>query len=266
MPIRSGIPLAPLPKVAFAGHYDSAQPTCEMQVPFHTHATSELVVVTGGSCHIDVGDRALMGHLGTVFVLPQGVPHNQIAHGAAKTTYVVYQTTALSFPDDARAIDLSAGDPALGWIEDIWRLANAATGAPDALLGALLLAFLERLKSVEHRSIAARALPGPLAKAVRFLEDNLMESLEVARIAAAGGVSPSHLTTLFRTHYGCGPLKFQQRLRLALAGKLLRNSYLSVSEVAAACGYQDANYFSRLFRAHFAETPLHWRRGLLQDG
>ncbi len=251
------MPLAHLPKVIFAGHYDG-----DYAVPFHVHDGSELVVVTGGSCRIDVGGTSLEGQLGDVFVLPQGVPHNQICLAPAQTTYVVYNTTVMSFPDTPRTIRVDPGDAAMGWLEDVHLLFKGSQAPSDTALGALLLAFLERLKAIEHRADASRALPAPTAKAVRFIEDNLIEPLEVARIADAAGVSSSHLTTLFRSRFGCGPVKYQQRLRLALAAKLLRNSYLTVAEVAHACGYDDANYFTRLFRAQHAMGPSRWRRGL----
>jgi AraC-like DNA-binding protein len=254
---RPAMPLAHLPRVLFAGHYDD-----DSNVPFHVHAGSEFVAVTGGSCRIDVHGQSLVGHHGSVFVLPQGVPHNQLSLGPAKTTYIVYQTTAMSFSDGARTIDLDPADAALGWFEDIYRLANAPTLPSETALGALLLAFIERLKALEHREQAAHALPTPMAKAIRFIESNLIEPLAVAQIAEVAEVSGSHLTTLFRTHYGCGPLKYQLRLRLALAEKLLGNSYLSIAEVAQACGYEDANYFTRLFRASHLMGPSRWRHRL----
>ena len=79
-------------------------------------------------------------------------------------------------------------------------------------------------------------------------------------LARASALSASHLAALFRQHLGCAPMAWLQQQRLELACRLLRNAYLSVAEVAAACGYPDANYFARLFRQRHGCTPGAWRR------
>ncbi|MBQ7107407.1 MAG: helix-turn-helix transcriptional regulator [Clostridia bacterium] len=44
------------------------------------------------------------------------------------------------------------------------------------------------------------------------------------------------------------------------AGVLLRKNKESVSVIAARCGYNDANYFSRLFKNMYGVTPVQWRK------
>ena len=118
---------------------------------------------------------------------------------------------------------------------------------------------VERMAAVAPRDeLVARDVA--VIEATRFLERNLVDAVTVGDLARLVDLSPSHLTALFRAHLGCPPLKYQQRLRLALARKLLRDSYLRVGEVAAACGYADPNYFIRVFRAAAGVTPSRWRR------
>jgi transcriptional regulator GlxA family with amidase domain len=74
------------------------------------------------------------------------------------------------------------------------------------------------------------------------------------------GVSPSHLRALFHRHLAVSPSEHQVRLRLDLAAKLLRSSYLSMAEVAAAVGWQDANYFARRFAQFHGKRPRAWRQ------
>ncbi len=247
--------MSPLPRVHFGGRFAEAAP-----VPFHRHGGSELVLVTEGSCRIAVaGGDTLAGEVGTVFILPAATDHDQVNDAWCRTTYVVFDVAPMAFPDRARCVRLAADDPALGWYEDVCRLALAPGQANETVLGGLLLAVLERIKAIEDRTASARILPRAIVEATRWLEANLIEAVRVDDIARAVDLSPSHLSALFRAHLGCPPLKYQQRLRLALARKLLRNSYLGVAEVAAACGYVDANYFIRVFRANLGTTPSRWR-------
>jgi transcriptional regulator GlxA family with amidase domain len=100
---------------------------------------------------------------------------------------------------------------------------------------------------------------------VRYLERRSLEATTVGDLARHAGVSASHLGALFRARFGCGPLKYQLRLKLQLAAKLLANSYLGVAEVGAACGFPDPNYFSRIFRAQHGMPPREWRRRALPN-
>ena len=70
----------------------------------------------------------------------------------------------------------------------------------------------------------------------------------------------SHLRNLCRAHLGVPPGEFRRNLRLQLAQKLLRSSYLGIAAVAGACGWADANYFARLFRSRTGMSPRAFRR------
>ncbi len=249
------LPMSPLPRVRFGGRFAESAPVAQ-----HRHSGSELVLVTEGSCRISVdGAETLAGAVGTMFILPADVAHDQVNDAWCRTSYVVFDTVPLAFSDRPRCVVLAGDDPVLGWYEDVCRLSLAPGLASEPVLAGLLLAVLERLKAIEDRAATAQVLPRAIVEATRWLEANLVDTVCVDDIARAVRLSPSHLTALFRAHLGCPPLKYQQGLRLALARKLLRNSYLSVAEVAAACGYVDANYFIRVFRANIGTTPSRWR-------
>ena len=54
---------------------------------------------------------------------------------------------------------------------------------------------------------------------------------------------------------GVSPLEYVHRLRLEEAYRLLSDSSRNVSEVAMEVGFDDANYFSRLFRKKMGMSP-----------
>ena len=123
----------------------------------------------------------------------------------------------------------------------------------------LALALIAHLNHFEKRDEAHRALPPGVVAALRLMEEDLRVERTVDELARACGLSASHLAALFRRHLGCAPMAWLQQQRLELACRLLRNAYLSVAEVAVACGYQDANYFARLFRQRLGCSPRAWR-------
>ena len=80
-------------------------------------------------------------------------------------------------------------------------------------------------------------------------------------MARFAGVSPRHLDRLFARHRGQGFLADYHRMRLEQGDKLLRQSGLSVSEIAFATGYSSSSHFSRAYRRQFGASPRQARAG-----
>ncbi len=245
--------LAPVPVVHFAGRFAGAG-----DVPFHDHPGTEVVLVTAGRCAVRVQEAVLEAQAGDLFVLPARVPHNQEGRGGeARTTYANFTLPPRAFSERPRLLGVGAGGPLATWMEQLADLQRE--DVPAIMRGALALAVVEAVNHAEHRADRQRALHPGLVAAVRRLEQDLLEDVSVADLARATGLSPSHLTALFRARFHCGPIAYRQKQRLELACRLLRNSYLSVAEVGASCGYADANYFARQFRQEYGCSPRAWR-------
>ncbi len=83
--------------------------------------------------------------------------------------------------------------------------------------------------------------------------------LTLAEMADATGVSPGHLSRLFRGEYAIGPVAAIELVRLARAATLLQRSNLTVAAVAATCGFANPFHFSRRFRAVYGVPPRTYR-------
>jgi AraC-like DNA-binding protein len=98
-----------------------------------------------------------------------------------------------------------------------------------------------------------------VARALRFIEANLNQSLDPASIAAHSYISPSHLNRLFQAELGTSVMEYVTRQRLHKARALLRETDLPIAEVAAFCGYANASHFSQLFTRHEGSSPRAFR-------
>lgn len=81
----------------------------------------------------------------------------------------------------------------------------------------------------------------------------------VRELARAASLSPDHYGRLFRALNDCAPREWIQRARLQRAAQLLRETTLSISEIAAETGYADVFQFSRLFKRRMGLPPSRWR-------
>lgn len=88
----------------------------------------------------------------------------------------------------------------------------------------------------------------------------------VERLARIAGLSPSRFAARFRETVGVGPIAYVTRLRLEIAGQLLRRTDDRVSEIAGAVGYDSLAAFSRAFKRHSGITPARWRSDVRGDG
>jgi transcriptional regulator GlxA family with amidase domain len=96
-------------------------------------------------------------------------------------------------------------------------------------------------------------------RSIAYMAAHLNEPLQVSTLAALVNVSPSHFFALFKQHTGCPPMDYFTRLRMRHAGELLFSTSASVKEVAAALGYDDPFYFSRVFKSVHNVSPSHYR-------
>lgn len=99
-----------------------------------------------------------------------------------------------------------------------------------------------------------------IEQTVRYMNEHLDQPLQAAQLAALAHVSLSHYFALFKRCIGCAPIDFFIRLRMRRAGHLLETTTLNIKEIAAALGYDDPFYFSRVFKLVNGMAPSDYRR------
>jgi AraC family transcriptional regulator len=106
----------------------------------------------------------------------------------------------------------------------------------------------------------ARVGRGQLAKAIDYMEAHLEEPLELATIAGAAGLSPSHFARQFRTAVGVAPHQYLMQLRTERAKRLLSETTQPVVDIAFACGFANQEHLTRLFKRFCGVTPAAYRK------
>ncbi len=94
-----------------------------------------------------------------------------------------------------------------------------------------------------------------LLRIVEAMEQNTEEPLSNEALARIGGLSVRHMERLFRTDFDATPRRLYQRIRLDVAERLLRDTRMSVIDVAVACGFRSHAHFTRAYRARFGAPP-----------
>lgn len=94
-----------------------------------------------------------------------------------------------------------------------------------------------------------------LLKVLALMEANIEDPLSPSVLAEHAHLSIRQLERLFRSHLDNSPSGYYMKLRLERAQQLLKESHLSVAEIASACGFSSGPHFTRSYRNQFGRSP-----------
>ncbi len=101
-----------------------------------------------------------------------------------------------------------------------------------------------------------------LLEIVALMESNLEEPIELDELASYVNVSRRQLERLFQKYLHCSPSRYYLKLRLVRARQLLKQTSLSIIEVASVCGFVSTPHFSKCYREYFGVPPRDERAGV----
>lgn len=91
---------------------------------------------------------------------------------------------------------------------------------------------------------------------VSYFEDHYSEKISLDRIAENMYLSTFYISKIFKSETGDAPIRHLINIRLEKAKEILeQNPGMSIKEVAARVGYEDAYHFSKQFKKHYGISP-----------
>ena len=114
------------------------------------------------------------------------------------------------------------------------------------------------LQNSPHFSAASQS-QNLATQAQTLITRNFREALSTSLIARKLHCNPDYLGRVYRQTYGCNPTEGIHRARMKHAKNLLLLTSMNVNEIAVACGYEDSDYFRKVFRRFFDMQPRRFR-------
>ncbi|MGL4337177.1 MAG: AraC family transcriptional regulator [Turicibacter sp.] len=137
------------------------------------------------------------------------------------------------------------------------------------ILGLLYLMFYDLLKQNTSRSINiydSQKSKNPYAdQAKDFISKNYYKKLSIEDIASHIGLNKSYLGNLFKATFNISIKAYILDLQMKKACQLLKDTNMSIYEVAQAVGYDDALQFSKIFKKHVNSSPKDYRKYAIYD-
>lgn len=119
--------------------------------------------------------------------------------------------------------------------------------------------FLDLLAAMTDSESFHAADHAVIYKGVRLLISEWNKNERMERYAEVCRISESGFYQHFKEWAGVSPNEYRINMRISAAKSMLRNSAISIREIAAQVGFSDPYYFSRCFRRAVGVSPRAWR-------
>ncbi len=99
-----------------------------------------------------------------------------------------------------------------------------------------------------------------LTAMIGYVQKNYQNKLLIRDISSAGNCCKTKCTSLFQKYLSVSPMSYLNNYRLEKGNYLLRNTAMSITDIAYACGFSSTSYFCELFHKHYNITPGTYRK------
>lgn len=201
---------------------------------------------------------------GDVYILPPGSRHAYHSDGEDPWTKIFLNAWGPLIPPLLEAYGLNGHSvihrcPAEKPLRELFDL-TASTPAP-AVHTQSALKFHEIL-TIAAASLAGRPGSDNEADKLKALLDGQLErNFSTRELAAHIYRSEDYVIKLFKRRFGQTPHAYSLNRKICMAQTLLTQSRLPIAAVAARLGYDDAQYFSHVFRRLTGVSPSAYRKG-----
>ena len=130
----------------------------------------------------------------------------------------------------------------------------------NKMLSGSVLSLLGILISLEEVNEPEKDKDDIIEQSYFLLRKHLTQPVDFEKLASQFGMSYSGYRKLFKAKSGLALNQFIIRERLSLAQRLLRNTQLSLNQIADKCGFESLHYFSRMYKSKLGYAPSQERK------
>jgi AraC-like DNA-binding protein len=117
---------------------------------------------------------------------------------------------------------------------------------------------------IEFFTLLKKQNTSPLIeKAKEYMEQNYRQDISMEQLSESVGAAQSQIFKLFQRDQSCTPMEYLRSVRISRAGQLLIENKLKIYQIASECGFSDAAYFCKIFKAQTGYTPASYRKRFL---
>lgn len=247
-----------------------------MSTKYHSHDFIEISVILDGPVKYVIENELVLLNKGDILLFNPGVSHQEyvckgsLGHelhiGITNFRLEGFRKNFILTKDNSPVIRLKKNEDEFFKCcnEIIEEQKNNALGYDlvlKALVMKLLVALLrethfeENSKHTVKYSFESTDKQNLVKAIIDFMNENYMNDISLDKIAKNMYLSPVYISKIFKEETGDSPINYLIRKRLEKAKELLEVEGLPVKIAAKSVGYDDAYYFSKLFKKYYGISP-----------
>ncbi|MCD8328899.1 MAG: AraC family transcriptional regulator [Ruminococcus sp.] len=243
----------------------------------HNHTSCEIMYCKEGALDIYANDNVYSVGKDTLCAIPCGLIHKTTPKSDVYKRYIIFvETFALRqrfysneifFMLNPRAtkknepiiFECPAIDENFKAMIDARE--NPTPITPDIVFGNMLqiLNKLEEYFYLDLKNEVHEANP-IVIKAMQYIQEHCNEQISIAELSEKFFLNKYYFSHLFKIEAGVSPKQYLTNVRLSKSRQLLHNENLSISNVAALCGFVSHSDFSKNFKKAYGVLPSEFRK------
>lgn len=137
-------------------------------------------------------------------------------------------------------------------LKKIWEFRGDRTAEELMSLSALYRILADQFFEKENKKTDY------VSEAKILFESQFAQGITVEKVAKKLNISRAYLRNIFYKKEGRSPQNYLMELKMKRAAELLKNDY-TITEIAAAVGYDDVLQFSKIFKKYFGLSPTNYK-------
>ena len=271
------------PTLLFLGKNNNTAPNKN-----HTHDNTELLFVLSGTLRESVDGTLYDLAEGDIVMINQGIWHHCVSVSQDVPTILFFlgftdyhfkgmEPNCFTFPENRAVVhtdglvrqDLS--NLCLRMLSERYSNQAGQYFMQKSYLIQLLLILIRQFQKPDIH--AASSLPFEthhksyvVSNIRQYLSDHYSDHISLDLIARNMYLSSAYISKIFKEETGEAPINYLIKIRLEQARKrLIAEPLQSVKSIAAAVGYDDVYYFSKLFKKYYGVSPQNYREKMMHD-
>ncbi|MCG2611436.1 AraC family transcriptional regulator [Flavobacterium sp. SM15] len=99
----------------------------------------------------------------------------------------------------------------------------------------------------------------PMVPVLEYIRTNIRENINLKDLSNKACMSPTSFYRYFKRELGMSPIEFILNEKIKQAKQLLKDPNIQINEVSYASGFEDSNYFIRIFKKYEGVTPKQYQ-------
>lgn len=239
----------------------------------HSHNHYELYYLADGKTKYFIGDEIFEMEQGDIAFVPKGVFHETDSENCMKNERILIFFNDDAFPPASehilnelcqnRVIHISKNKTER--IERMFVRIRNEFENPGKYSRELMNIYILELATLicRHKmdyKNSNRSANEDIYAISQYIRTNYSKDISLKSLSHDFAISESHLSRKFKDASGIGINEYITYVRIMNAEKLLKAKKMPITHVAAACGFNDSNYFSTVFKKIKGITPLKYSK------